>query len=122
MRILLVEDDADHLRWLRGNLGNLGHETICCMDGDTAFASWQIQRPFDFVVTSQLFHGRKIKTGLELIVAIRAVDPLQAFVMETLDENLAPPFAVPVLVKPFPFRRLLRLLEPSAQASLPLGY
>jgi CheY-like chemotaxis protein len=121
VKILVVEDDADQLRWLKKNLSRLGHEVICTMDGDTAFASWRIQRPFDFVVTDYQYRGKRTRNGLELVAAVRAVDPLQKFILQTSDENLVPPFGVPMLIKPYSFRRLLKLLEPSAQASLPLA-
>ena len=121
MRILVVENDGDQIRWLRRNLSKAGHEVICTMDGDCALGSWKIQRPFDFVVTCSLLRGKKIKSGVELVAAIRAADPLQEFVMQVGDKDPVP-FAVPVLCKPYSFRRLLKLLEPTAQASLPLRY
>jgi DNA-binding NtrC family response regulator len=121
VRILLVEDDPGQLLCLRKGLSRLGHEVICTMDGDCAFGSWRIQRPFGAVVLESRFQGKRVWNGFELIAAIRAIDPLQAFVMQTGDENLVPPSGVPVIYKPYSFRRLLRRLEPTAQASLPLG-
>jgi hypothetical protein len=58
---------------------------------------------------------------LQLVAAIRAVERLQRFILQTSGENLTAPFGVKLLKKPYAFRRLAKLLEPSPQMTLPLG-
>lgn len=121
MRILLVEEEEDELMWLVKKLSKAGHEVNYSSTGGGGYACWKIHRP-DFVVTDYQCGGKRIRNGLELIAAIRAVCPLQAFIMQTASANILPPFGVPVLRKPYRRRQLLRLLVPTTQALLPLGY
>lgn len=129
MKILVLEGDRDQLLSLETRLTEEGHEIRGAYSGKWGLKMWRSFGPFDVVITDYSFVtdpsslvGEQIKNGLELIAAIRAVDPLQGFILQTSGENLTVPFGVKLLKKPYAFRRLLRLLEPSAQGGLRLSY
>ncbi len=110
MKILVVEDDILQSSWLERSLGEAGHEIHCASDGDDALRAWKLHHP-DVVVTDYRYPGRIVRNGLELVAAVRSIDPLQAFVIQTSERNLAAPFGVKVLRKPYPIQRLLRLMK-----------
>jgi two-component system, OmpR family, response regulator VicR len=121
MKILVVEDDEAQLLWLKKRLTEAGHDVRAAHDDDWALRMWRSFGPLDVVVTDYRYPGKTIRNGLDLIAAIRSIDPLQAFVMQTSERNLTPPFGVPMLQKPYQIHRLLKLLKPSAQRMLPYG-
>jgi two-component system, OmpR family, response regulator VicR len=121
MKILLVEDDRAVLDWLETSLSERGFEVHVAHDGDEGFATWKIRRPYDLVITDYRYPGKTIRNGLELITAIRAIDPLQAFVIQTAESKLTPPLGVPLLRKPYRFHRLLKLIKTPVHPSLPLS-
>jgi DNA-binding NtrC family response regulator len=120
MKLLVVEDDEAQLSWLEANLADRGHCVRVASDGDTALARWNKYSPFDVVITDYRFPGETIRSGLDLIAAVRSIDPLQAFVIQTSERNLAAPFGVRLIHKPYRFHRLLKLLKTPTQPSLNL--
>lgn len=116
MKILVVEGDGVHRRWLRASLTQRGHEVRRAHNGAWGLKMWKAFGPFDLVI------GELTRDGLDLIASIRAIDPLQALVMQTRDPSFAPPLGVPVIHKPSPIHRLLRLMQESVQPSLPLRW
>ena len=111
MKILVVEDDVLQSSWLEAKLADRGHCVRVASDGDTALARWKKHSPFDIVITDFRYPGKTIRNGLDLIAAVRSIDPLQAFVVQTAERNLTAPFGVKVLSKPYPIQRLLRLIK-----------
>jgi DNA-binding NtrC family response regulator len=112
MRLFVVEDDQAQLAWLEAKLAARGHYVRVASDCDTALSRWEKHSPFDFVITDFRFMlGRNIENGLDLIAAIRSIDPHQEFVIQTSERNLAAPFGVKVMQKPYPIQRLLRLMK-----------
>ena len=66
------------------------------------------------------YRGEKIKNGLGLVHAITVITPAQRMAIHTSERDFQAP--VPVLIKPYPFARLLRLLrEPLQSLALPVG-
>jgi hypothetical protein len=127
VRILVVEGDMDQICCLRKRLILIGHEVLGARDRRWGLRVWKNFRPFDLIVSEFVFakersfiNGPKIENVLELVAAIRAVEPLQRFILQTSGENLTVPFSVKLLKKPYAFRRLAKLLEPSPQMTLPL--
>jgi len=110
-RILICEDDPAQLEWLDKSLNERGFEVDVAQDGDEAFSKWKLDGPYDLVITDFEYPGRTIRNGLELITAIRTIDSLQAFVVQTSDRNLTAPLGVPLFHKPYPIRRLLNLMK-----------
>jgi two-component system response regulator VicR len=119
MRILVVEDDVLQSSWLERSLSEHGHEIHCAYDGDDALRAWKFYRP-DLVITDYRYPGKTIRNGLELVAAVRSIDPLQAFVIQTSERNLAAQFGVRVLWKPYSIHRLLRLMKMPVEPLLPL--
>lgn len=107
MKILVVEDEICQQEWLTRNLSNAGHEVTTACDGDWAFAYWKMHRPFDLVVTANLFGGKTLRNGKLLIEAIRAIDPGQPFIMQAFIERADLPRGVPLLRRPCSTKRLL---------------
>jgi two-component system response regulator ParR len=112
MKILLVEDDEAQLLWLKKRLTEAGHEVRAVHDGDLALKMWRSFKPFDMVVTDYRYPGKTIRNGLDLIAAVRSIDPLQAFVRQTSEKKLTPPVGVQMLQKPYRIHRLLKLIRP----------
>lgn len=121
MKILVVEDDAALLDWLATGLSERGYEVHVAHDGDEGFATWKIHRPFDLVITDYRYPGTTIRNGLELINAIRAIDPFQRFIIQTAETNLTALLGVPLLRKPYRFHRLFKLIKTPVQPLLPLS-
>ena len=114
----MVEDDLLQSSWLETSLTERGHEVHCAYEGDDALRVWKFYRP-DLVITDYRYPGKTIRNGLDLIRAVRSIDPLQAFVIQTYERNLAAPFGVKVLRKPYPIQRLLRLMKMPVESLLP---
>jgi CheY-like chemotaxis protein len=114
MKILVIEDDEAQLLWLTKSLNKAGHEVRSAQDGDWALKMYRSSGPFDAVVTDYRYPGKTIRNGLDLIAAVRRIDSLQTFVLQTSERNLAVPFGVKLLHKPYPIHRLLKLLKTPA--------
>ena len=121
MRILVAEDDEAQLQWLHRKLTGHGHNVCTATEGDEALDMYERNRPFDMVVTDFRFPGKGIGNGFDLIASIQAIDPLQSFIIQTSETNLVAPLGVPLIRRPYPIQRLLRLIERSAQPSLRLS-
>lgn len=70
MRILVAEDDRDHLDMLEMFIRHMGHDPIPVADGRKAWAAWQERKPA-MVVADWIMPGI---TGVELCQKIRASD------------------------------------------------
>lgn len=109
-RILIVDDDDVLRRWLRNQLEPRGFEVWEESQGDEALAAYQRNGPWDFVLSDlYFFRGEKIKNGLDLVRAIRAVCPEQALAIHTSEARFDAPCTV--LRKPYTVGALLRLLR-----------
>jgi CheY-like chemotaxis protein len=120
MKILVVEDEICQQEWLTRNLSNAGHDVTTACDGDWALTLWRSQRLFDVVVTENLLGGKTIRKGRHLIELIRAIDPGQPCIMQTGSMTIDLPCGVPLLRKPYPIGRLLRILGSAKSQRLPL--
>jgi CheY-like chemotaxis protein len=120
-RILLVDDDDVLRGWLRAQLESRGCEVWEESQGDEALATYEHNGPWSFVLSDLYFYrGEKIKNGLELVRAITVITPGQRMAIHTSQRDFQAP--VPVLIKPYPIGRLLRLLrEPLQSLALPFG-
>jgi CheY-like chemotaxis protein len=116
MRVLICDDDDLIIRWLESQLAARGFEVYTAFGGDEALFSYRKRRPFDYVVTDFRMPGDKIKDGIELVAAIRHIDPLQPIILHTTEEGLQT--SCPVLFKPYPVEKLLRLFRKSLQPLL----
>lgn len=121
LRILLVDDDDVLRRWLKLQLEPRGYEVWEESQGDEALATYERMGPWFFVLSDFYFYrGEKIKNGLELVHAISGITPGQRMAIHTSERDFQAP--VPVLRKPYPIGRLLRLLrEPVRSVPLPFG-
>jgi CheY-like chemotaxis protein len=118
MKILLVDDDDALLSFLAKELENRGCDVHQSSSGDEAFHVWQRLGPWELVLTDYRFiPSPEIKDGVELVTAIRAINPARRMAIMTawcdeargkLPEALR---FIPVLEKPFRFEQLLRLLR-----------
>jgi CheY-like chemotaxis protein len=120
-RILIVDDDDVLRRWLRAQLGPRGFEVWEESQGDEALCAYERNGPWCFVLSDLYFYrGERIKNGLELVHAITVMTPGQGMAIHTSEKDFQA--TVPVLIKPYPIGRLLRLLrEPLQSLALPLG-
>jgi CheY-like chemotaxis protein len=109
-RILIVDDDDVLRRWLRTQLKARGFEVWEESQGDEALSTYQSNGPWDFVLSDfYFFRGERIKSGLDLVREIGRINPGQRVAIHTSERGLQAP--VPVLNKPYPIGRLLRLLR-----------
>jgi CheY-like chemotaxis protein len=120
MKILVVEDEIRQQEWLTRNLSNAGHEVTTACDGDWALTLWMSQRPFDVVVTDNLFGGKTVRNGQHLIELIRAIDPGQPSIMQAFIERADLPRGVPLLRRPYSTKRLLLETVRAHKQRLPL--
>jgi|SRR5271166_1565446 len=118
MKILLVEDDEALLWFLAKELGARGYELLQTHTGDGGLYLYKKDGPFEFVLSDYRFiPGMKIKDGVQLVTAIREINPLQRMAMMTAGPKEARgklPNALrdlQVLRKPFKLGQLLRLLR-----------
>lgn len=116
MKILICDDDDVMIRWLEGKLLPRGFDVYSAFGGDEALFTFRKRRPFDYVLTDYRMPGDHIRNGMELVAAIRKIDPLQPIIMHTSEEGLHAP--CPVILKPYSLERLLRLLRKSVQPLL----
>jgi DNA-binding response OmpR family regulator len=118
MKILIVEDDGALRFFLTKELEARGYETLQSFRGDEAFYIWQHEGPFAFVLSDYRFiPGTTIKDGVQLVTAIREVNPSQRMAIMTAEPEEArkklpnPLWLLPVLRKPFKVEQVLRLLR-----------
>jgi two-component system, chemotaxis family, chemotaxis protein CheY len=71
MKILVVDDSGFARRVVRRFMHELGHEVVEASDGAEALERYVLNKP-DFVVLDLVMPGL---TGLEVLVALRAMDP-----------------------------------------------
>jgi CheY-like chemotaxis protein len=120
MKILVVEDEERQLMWLKRSLSEAGHEVRGAPDGTWALKMYRSFGAFDVIVTDSLFPGKEAMNGNLLIELIRAIDPGQPFIVQTSSESVELPRGVPLLRKPYPIGRLLRLIASARDQRLPL--
>ena len=114
LRMLIVDDDDALRHWLRVQLEPRRFEVWEESQGDEGLAAYVHNGPWDFVLSDLYFYrGERIKNGLDLVRAIAAINPGQRMAIHTSERALEAP--VPVLAKPYPIGRLLRLLRGSLQ-------
>jgi CheY-like chemotaxis protein len=120
-RILIVDDDDVLRRWLRAQLEPRGFEVWEESHGDEALSAYERKGPWCFVLSDLYFYrGERIKNGLDLVHAITVMRPGQGMAIHTSERDFQAP--IPVLIKPYPIGRLLRLLrEPLQSLALPFG-
>ena len=83
--------------------------------GDEAFSQYEHNGPWDFVLSDVYFYrGERIRNGMDLVRAIAAINPGQRVAIHTSEKGFRAP--VPVLTKPYPIGRLLRLLRRPLQS------
>ena len=123
-KILLVEDEASVVSFIKKGLSEEGFEISVALDGNTGYEMIQ-QAEFDLIILDIMLPG---KNGLELCREIRKQNKKVAILMLTAlgtAENVVIGFnsgADDYLVKPFKFielvarvKSLLRRLEPQAR-------
>lgn len=115
MKILLIDDDACLSQWCSSHLEERGYEVETAFSGDHGLHLYQTKGPWEFVLSDYLFiPSKRINNGLDLVREIRAINPEQRIAIHTSAEDLKAP--VPVLHKPYPIGRLLRLLRQSPKS------
>ena len=118
MKLLFCEDDDAQLRWLEKCFLSIdGYDTHSAQSADEAWAVYQKHRPFDVVITDFQCGGRVVRDGVELIRAIRKLDPQQACIIQTSERELLIP-GIPQLHKPYPIGKLIRMLRLPVQPLL----
>jgi two-component system, NtrC family, response regulator HydG len=110
MKILVIDDDGCQLQWCSSNLEKRGYEVETAFSGEHGLHIYQTRDPWEFVLSDYLFvPSRRIRNGLDLVREIRAINPDQRIAIHTSAEDLQA--LVPVLRKPYPFEKLLRLFR-----------
>lgn len=110
MKILVIDDDECQLQWCAKQLEKHGFQVETAVSGEKGLDLYKRGGPWHFVLTDYLFiPTQKVRDGLELIRQIHAINPDQRLAMHTGERGLKAP--VPVLTKPYPIGRLLRLLR-----------
>ena len=110
LRILVVDDDDVLRRWLCTQLEPRGFRVWEESQGDEALAAYLNHGPWDFVLSDlYFFRGEKIRNGLELVQAIRAVCPEQPMAIQTSEPGVNAPCAL--LRKPYTLGALLKVLR-----------
>src|SRR5438552_5931712 len=110
MKILLIDDDECQLKWCSNHLEQRGFEVETAFSGEHGLRIYQTKGPWVFVLSDYLFiPSRRINNRLDLVREIRTINPEQRIAIHTSAEELQAP--VPVLHKPYPIGRLLRLLR-----------
>lgn len=110
LRILIVDDDDVLRRWLRAELEARGFQVREESQGDEALSAYLHNPDWEFVLSDMyFFRGEKIKNGLDLVREIGKINPGQRMAIHTSERNFQAP--VPVLTKPYPIGRLVRILR-----------
>lgn len=117
MRILIADDDDAQVRWLEKNFLSVdGFDTYTAYNADEAWETYQTAQP-DVVVTDYQCGGKKLRNGVELIEAIRVVNPHQLCILQTSAKGTLIP-GVPQLHKPYGIQQLKRMLRLPVQPLL----
>jgi DNA-binding response OmpR family regulator len=115
MRILVVEDHPDTLRWLQFHLEDLGHTVFTASDLDQAETALNTLDCDVLISDISLPDG----TGWELMERKKVPNHIVAIAMSGVDRNLDATRSYDAgfkhhLFKPFPLAYLDRLLEEAA--------
>ena len=117
MKLLFVDDDPDQIHWLeRSFLSVDGYDVYSAYNADEAWELYQTAQP-DVVVTDYQCGGKKLRDGVELIEAIRRVNPNQLCIIQTSERQKLMD-GIPQLRKPYLLRSLQRLLRLPVQPLL----
>jgi len=120
MRLLIVDDDPGQLYFLEKSFISLdGYDTYSAYNADEAWEVYQTVPGIDVVITDYQCGGKKLRNGVELIQAIRKMNPHQHCILQTSERGTLLP-GTPQLHKPFGIRQLMRLLRLPVQPLLPL--
>lgn len=121
MKILLVDDDECQLKWCSDQLEKRGYSVETALSGEQGLHIYQNAGPWEFVLSDYLFiPSERIRNGLDFAREIRAINPQQPMAIHTSAEHLQA--SVPVLLKPYPIGKLLRLLrQPIKSLALPFA-
>jgi hypothetical protein len=124
MKILIVGGGDAFLSYLAEDLGRCPHEILHTYFGDGGLELYTRYGPWEFVLTDfRVVPGVKIIDGVELMVAIHQINPLQQMAImtsdprETRDKLPQALRYLPVLRRPLRMEQMLRLLR---QPVLPL--
>ena len=110
MKLLFCDDDPDQIYWLEKSFLSVdGYDVYSSYNADEAWELYQAAQP-DIVVTDYQCGGKKLRNGVELIQAIRRVNPHQRCIIQT-SERQKLIARVPQLHKPYLLRSLQRLLR-----------
>lgn len=115
MRLLLVDDDDAQIYFLEKCFISVdGYDTYSAMNGREALEIYKAHGPFDVVITDYQMPGM---TRVELILAIRKINPDQHCVLQTSEPQKLLP-GVAQLKKPYLLRSLIRALRLPVQPLL----
>ena len=98
--------------WVRRQLEARGYEVEDVFSGEQGLHAYVTQgsTSWDFVPSDYLFTpSPRVQNGLQLVREIRAINLEQRMAIHTSEKGLRVP--VPVLHKPYPIEKLLRLLR-----------
>jgi CheY-like chemotaxis protein len=113
-KILVVEDEPDALQLLRYSLEELGHEVLGAKNAQVALAIGRSFQP-DVLITDYYLQGQL--NGLDVIEQLRSQNPKLRVILVTgviknaLTEEIRRLHDVPVLSKPFDWKRLKELIS-----------
>jgi hypothetical protein len=118
MKVLLVDGDDALLSSLAEEPDTCWCEILHTYVGDGGLELYNKYGPWEFVLTDfRVVRGVKIKDGVELMIAIHRINPLQQMAIMTSDpmetrEKLPQALRyLPVLRKPLRMEQMLRLLR-----------
>jgi DNA-binding response OmpR family regulator len=115
-RVLIVEDESDALELLQGWTTKLGWVVRTARSGQAAVEIGKSFKP-EVLITDYFLQGEL--NGVDVIEQLRAVDGKMRCVLVTgllqnaLLEGVRRIHGVPILTKPFDFRRLSTLISAS---------
>lgn len=117
MKLLFCDDDPDQIHWLEKSFLSVdGYDVYSACNADEAWELYQAAQP-DVVVTDYQCGGNKLRDGIELIQAIRSVNPNQRCIIQTSKRQKLID-GIPQLHKPFLLRSLQRILRLPVQPLL----
>ena len=118
MKVLLVDGDDTFLSYLAEELDTCWCEILHTFFGDGGLELYNKYGPWEFVLIDfRVVPGVMIKDGVQLLTAIRRINPLQEMAIMTSDpeetrEKLPQALRyLPVLRKPLRVEQMLRLLR-----------
>ena len=114
MKVLLVDDNAMTRDMMKDILTEMGHQVVGeAGDGDEAVKVFAEVRP-ELVLLDMIM---PVKTGLEALPELKAIDPAAKIIMvtavqqETINQELLNKGATAILHKPFLYDELETLLK-----------